>query len=312
MVDVKPLRAHTEVQIDARPVVDFRVVDAGHAGLSAEIRQRPVGRLDLGIVRHADLQLAGAETHALCQEVPILLRVDQPVRVFLLDLLPQVRDIGQRWVRHEPVIRVVDLLPILKAADEREIAALRLRLVLEEDPPSLGYKIVQRAIRHVAVRCEHPDARLSDLAQTGDKNLVVVVVFKSVDFVKDDFAGTHTIPPLGVVGAALHHTLVLPTLHHLFGVVIVPVELRLPLGGFKDFGKILHRRDRLLLVVGAHVHVIVFHGVVGGYGARAVEGDETVLACTATHHAEQLLPPRPPVGSVGAVPQREEKLLPRE
>ena len=196
-----------------------------------------------------------------------------------------MRDIGQRRVRHEPVLRVIDLLPVFQAADEREIAALRLRFVLEENPPPLGYEVIQRAIRHV-VRCEHPDARLSDLAQTGDENLVVVVVLKGVDFVKDNLAGAHTVPPLRVVGAPLHHALVLPTLHHLFGVVIVPVELRLPLGGFEDFGKILYRRDRLLLVVGAHVHVVVFHGVVGGYGARAVESDETVLACTAPHHAE--------------------------
>ena len=43
------------------------------------------------------------------------------------------------------------LLPILQAADKREIPALRLRLALEKDPPALGQEIIQGAVRDIAV-----------------------------------------------------------------------------------------------------------------------------------------------------------------
>ena len=211
-----------------------------------------------------------------------------------------------------PVLRVVDLFPVFQAADEREIAALRLRLVLEEDPPPLGYEVVQRAIRHIAVGCKHPDARLPDLAQTGDKNLVVVIVFKGMDFVKDDLAGAHTVPALGVVGAALHDALVAHALDHLFRVVVVLFQLCLPLGGFQHIREVLYRHDRLLLVVGTDIHIVFFNGVVWRNGARPVKGNEPVFPSPTTYHAQRLLPSWPPISPVSAVPQRQQKFLPRE
>ena len=42
MIDVVALGAHAEMQVDACPVADLRVVDAGHARLTRQIRQ---GRL---------------------------------------------------------------------------------------------------------------------------------------------------------------------------------------------------------------------------------------------------------------------------
>ena len=65
MIDVVAPGADAKMQVDAGPVADLRVVDAGHAGLTRQVRQGPVGRLDLGIVGDADLQLPRPEAHAL-------------------------------------------------------------------------------------------------------------------------------------------------------------------------------------------------------------------------------------------------------
>ena len=111
------------------------------------------------------------------------------------------------------------LLPVFQAADERQEAAVIL--TLKQDPPALRQEIVQRPVRHIAVRSEHPNAGLGHLAQAGDKNLVVDVILIGMDFVEDHLAGAHAVPALGVVGAALHYTLVFKALHHLLGVVVV-------------------------------------------------------------------------------------------
>lgn len=133
-----------------------------------------------------------------------------------------------------------------------------------------------------------------------------------MDFVKDDLAGAHTVPTLGVVGAALHDALVAHALDHLFRVIVVPLQLRLPLGGFQHIREVLHRRDRLFLVVGADIHIVFFNGVVGRNGARPVKGNEPVFPSPTAYHAQQLLPSWPPISSVSAVPQRQQKFLPRE
>ena len=87
MIDVKALRSNAEVQVHAGPVADLRVVDACHAGLAPQIRQRTVGGLHLGVVRHADLQLPGTDAHPFRQEVSVLLRVLQPILVLVRHLL---------------------------------------------------------------------------------------------------------------------------------------------------------------------------------------------------------------------------------
>ena len=95
MIDVKPLRSDAEVQVHAGPVADLRVVDACHAGLSPQFRQRTVGGLHLSVVRYADLQLSGTDAHPLRQEVPVLLRVLQPILVLVSHLLLKVRRVRQ-------------------------------------------------------------------------------------------------------------------------------------------------------------------------------------------------------------------------
>ena len=221
-----------------------------------------------------------------------------------------MRRVCQGWVSHVPVFRVVHLLPIFQAADERQEATVVL--TLKQDPAPLRQKVVQRPVRNIAVRSEHSDAGLGHLAQAGDKNLVVVIIFIGMDFVEDHLAGAHTVPALRIVGAALHHTLVLQALHHLLGVVVVLAEFRLPPGGLQHVREIFHRRHRLLLVVGAHVHVVALHGVIGRQRTRSVKRDKAVFARAAAHHAQQLLPPGLAVRPVRAVPQRQQKFLPGE
>ena len=133
-----------------------------------------------------------------------------------------------------------------------------------------------------------------------------------MDFVEDHLAGAHAVPALGVVGAALHYALVLQALHHLLGVVVVLAELRFPFRGLQHVREILHRRHRLFLVVGAHVHVVALHRVIGRQRTRSVKRDEAVLARAAAHHTQQLFPPGLTVRPVRAIPQRQQKFLPRE
>lgn len=55
------------------------------------------------------------------------------------------------------------------------------------------------------------------------------------------------------------------------------------------------------------------HRIVGADAAKAVKGDQAVLAGAAGHHIQAGLPPGQPIlGGVGAVPQRDQKRLPGE
>ena len=87
MIDVVALGADAEMQVDAGPVADLCVVDAGHAGLTRQVRKGPVGRLHLGVVGDADFQLPRPEAHALGKEIAVLFRVLLPIGILVRDLL---------------------------------------------------------------------------------------------------------------------------------------------------------------------------------------------------------------------------------
>ena len=310
VVEVKPVGPPPEMQVDGRPVRQLGVVQAYRAAPAVQLRQRPVGGLDLLIVGDGDLLEARPQAHPLGQEVPVLLRVVHPFPVLVLNLLEEMGQVGQGRVGHKPVALVMDLVAAPQAADEGQEPVVRL--AVEQDPAAPGQVVVQGTVADLPVGGEDPHPGLGHLALAGDKHLDVVVVLKGVDLVEHHLAGAHAVPALGVVGPAPHDALVPPALDELLGVVVVAAELGLIPGALQHLRQILHRRHRLLLVIGADIHVVVAHRVVGGDGAGPVEGDEAVLAGAAAHHAQQGLPPGRPVRPVGAVPQGEEELLPGE
>ena len=310
VIDVVPLRAPAEVEVDPRPVGELRIVQSHHAAPPPQIGKRPVGGLHLLIVGDGDLLKPGPQAHPLGEKVTVLLRVLQPVPVLVLDLLLEMGEKRQGRIGHVPVFRVVDLLPAFQAADKGQKPVVLLPL--EQDPPPPGQIVVQRPVVYLAVGGEDPHPGLGNLPLAGDKDLDVVVILKGVDLVEHHLAGAHAVPALGVVGPAPHHALVPPALDQLLGVVVVPAQLGLPLRALQHLGQILHRRHRLLLVVGADVHVVVAHRVVGGQGTGPVKGNQPVLAGAPAHHGQQGLPPGRAVRPVGAVPQGQNKLLPGE
>ena len=133
-----------------------------------------------------------------------------------------------------------------------------------------------------------------------------------MDLVKDHHAGAHTVPSLGVVGAALDHAPVFPPLHQLLCVVVKPLQLCFALGKLQRVHQIQHRRHGLLLVIGADVYVVVAHRIVGRGGAHRDKCDKSVLSRATANHGKQGFPPGPSVSGVGAHPKRRQKLLPQE
>ena len=121
--------------------------------------------------------------------------------------------------------------------------------------------------------------------------------------IKDHFAGPQAVPTLRIVGVALHDALVFPPLDDLLGVVIVPVQFLLPLGSFQHLHQIQLGPLGLVLVVGAHVHIVVGHRIVRRDGAGTVKGNKPVFSGAPSHQCKNRLPPGPLAFSpVGAIP----------
>ena len=208
------------MQVYRRPVVQFRVVDANSAAPASHIRQGAVCCPDVFVVRDRDLLRAVPDAHAFCDEIAVLLRSFFPVAVFIVDLLHQMWKIGQGRVCHTPVFWVVHLVLGVQAADERQKTIIRF--ALKQNAPTSGKVIVQRAVRYIAVGRKKANARLCNLALAGDKHFDVVVILVLMHLVEDDRAGTHTIAPLGVIGAAFYFAQILAPLQHLFCVIVKP------------------------------------------------------------------------------------------
>ena len=155
----------------------------------------------------------------------------------------------------------MDLFSILQAADKRQHTAVIL--ALKQDAPGLGQLIVQGTVGDVAVGSKVPNTRLVYLAQAGDENLDIVVVLVGVYLVEDDFSGAHAVSASGVVGAALHDALVLPALDQLLGVVEVFFQLGFVLWRLQHLHQVPAWLSGLILVVGANIHVVVAHRIVG-------------------------------------------------
>ena len=156
----------------------------------------------------------------------------------------------------------------------------------------------------------HP--RLGHFALSGDEHRNVVVVGELVHLVEHHHTGPHTVPALGVVGAAFDDALVFPALHHLLGVVEKAVQFFLVFGSLEDFGHVLQGRHCLLLVVGTDVYVVVGDGIVWRNHAETHKTDQAVLAGAAAHHVERCFKPWETFGVVGAKPEADNKLLPGE
>ena len=310
MVDVKAGLSSPEMEVDRCPVGQLRVVQPHNAAPPPQLRQRAVSGPHLLVVGNGDLLEARSQSHPLGEKIPVLLRVLQPVLVLVADFLKQLWLVRQGRVGHIPVLRVVYLLFSAQAADKGQEAPVGLPF--EQDAAAPRQIVVQRAIAHLAVGGEYAHPRLGYLALAGDKDLDVIVVLKLVNLVKHHLARAHAVPALGVVGASLHDALVFPPLNELLGVVIVLFQFSLVAGGFQHLGQVLHRRHRLLLVVGADIHVIVPYRVIRGDGAGAVKRDQPVLAGAPAHHAQQGLPAGCPVRPVGTIPQGNQELLPGE
>ena len=112
------------------------------------------------------------------------------------------------------------LLDTVQTADKRQKAVVRL--AFEQDAPPSRKVIVQRPVAYVAIGCENTDARLSDLALTRNKDLDVVVVFKLMHLVEDNFPRAHPVAAFGIVCPAFDDALVFAPLDQLLGMVIVP------------------------------------------------------------------------------------------
>ena len=220
MIDIIALVSFAEMQVYRRPVVHFGVINAHSATPASHIRQRAVCCPDVFVVCDRDLLRAVPDAHAFCNKIAVLFRALFPVAVFIVDLLHQMRKIGQGRVCHAPVFRVVHLVLGVQAADERQKAFIRF--AFKQNSPTTGKVIVQRTVRYIAVGCKKANARFCNLALAGDKHFDVVVVLVLMHLVEDDRAGTHTIAPLGVIGAAFYLSQILATLQHLFCVIVKP------------------------------------------------------------------------------------------
>ena len=130
--------------------------------------------------------------------------------------------------------------------------------------------------------------------------------------VEDDRAGTHTIAPLGVIGAAFYFAQILAPLQNLFCVIVKPRKLGFPFWVFQRFHDILHRGDGLLLVVGADIHVVVRHRVVWADERRRGNSNHAILASAAPDHSKQRLEPGASISAIGAQPKPQRKGLPRK
>ena len=144
VIDIIALVSFAKMQVYRRPVVHFGVINAHSAAPASHIRQGVVRCPDVFVVCDRDFLRAVPDAHAFCDKIAVLLRALFPVAVFIVDLLHQMRKIGQGRVCHAPVFRVVHLVLGVQAADKRQKALIRF--TLKQNAPPSGKVIIQRAI----------------------------------------------------------------------------------------------------------------------------------------------------------------------
>ena len=128
VIDVEPIRTSAEMQIHRRPVIQLRIVHACNTAPPRHIRQRLICCRYVFVFRNCNLLRAGTDAHSLCHEIPVLLRMLQPLPVFILHLCIELRKIRQGRVCHLPVFRMMHLCLIIQTADEGQKTVVRLTL----------------------------------------------------------------------------------------------------------------------------------------------------------------------------------------
>ena len=128
MIDVIALVAAPEMQVDCRPVGQLGVIHADDAAHTVQLRQRPVRREHLFVVRDRYVLVPDAKTHPLRQKIAVLLGVVYPVLIFVFDFLQQMRQVIQGWICHIPARGIMYLLDVVQTADKRQKTVVRLAL----------------------------------------------------------------------------------------------------------------------------------------------------------------------------------------